>query len=239
MADARIKLAPFVQTRQPFTAVVGKMTHHHNHHGASEPVLLLTDVHHQSTGEQVADHIWVPFTAQMAAAVGHELFTNDQLAFTAKITTYRIHRDNITEQQHQVATANHDRRQRASAAFRAQYHDWEVLRQTLLDTNALVDQAVTAGTLSDEQAKTIKAENQRTYQDQEPHRELAPRLAIPQHRDYQLVELQAFRVTKSRRPHRGWQRTAYDPKRWSDRRYTRFLAARSMAYQRGVYFDAF
>lgn len=164
----------------------------------------------------------------MAAAVGHELFTNDQLAFTAKITTYRIHRDNITEQQHQVATANHDRRQRASAAFRAQYHDWEVLRQTLLDTNALVDQAVTAGTLSDEQAKTIKAENQRTYQDQEPHRELAPRLAIPQHRDYQLVELQAFRVTKSRRPHRGWQRTAYDPKRWSDRRYTRFLAARSM-----------
>lgn len=239
MADSRYKLAPFAHTTQAFTATMGKMTHHHNHHGASEPVLLLLDVTLSESGDLVADHVWVPFTRDMAEAATQELLAGDQLAFNATVGTYRIHRDDADARARKQANEAHDTQVKAFENYKRRFAEWQAQRQDLLDNNALVDQYVADHTLTAEQAATIKAENQHAYQAQEPHFDGATPAATPRSVDYELTAINHFAVTKAKRPSHGWVRESYDIKRWQERQYTKYLAARSMAYQRGVYFDDF
>ncbi|WP_099974021.1 hypothetical protein [Lactobacillus terrae] len=260
MSDSRRKLSKFVGQKILCSGIFNKLTHKHNKNtGNTSPVILLTDIHilndDFSNRDLVANHVWINVTKGMFQYIDKELFNGDLIVFSAKVSTYNIVRDDVLQKRDNLYQEMKQKNDIAFKQYREKYLDWEDEWQTIKDTNDYVYQEYTKGNYSFDEMQKIQKQNIKAYQNRRPNIDSTSKKQQKQFEksqreqqdlklvDYQLQEIKIpkkyVNKFKLKRVYYGWERQKYDNKRINETKYTKYLAARSMAYYDKKPYDKF
>lgn len=199
----------------------------------------------ESHGKRVAaDHAWVELYVSFLK-LGTELLNNDEIEFSAVVKPYDIVRDDVAQSRRDILKVAQDDSQAVFEAWLAENKAWhagqadvkkkrEAIYHWYRNNHGLVS------------FKEMRAEQDRVSRDYEKtrpegieavKRRQAKIMAAAHEKadavklvDYELTAIRDVKITKTRDVHYGWTRGQYDASRLKDRAYTRYLAARSMAY---------
>lgn len=260
MSNQRKRLAKYENKTQRYRGIFGEIRHDKQ----NRPEILIKDIYPiyengkkvplrskdgptNSKGQQIAtDHAWIPMTKSLLE-VGRELFNGDIIEFNAVVKPYKIARDDILKQredlwQNGLAQAN-------LVYQKYQRQKQRELTKARLVYNNLSQRAYWAYKKHLLTFNEMKAEQKRLKQVYHNLRKKLytsmrvkqkRRINTAQHKiaqadliDYSLEYLS--RVTAVKRNKRfDPYRTMYDPNRLHDLKYTKFLAAHSMAASNGT-----
>lgn len=255
MANQRIRLAKYVGKTQRYRATFGEIRHDKNNHAE----ILLLDVYPVTSsgkkvplrdkykitgkgGKQVAaDHVWVKLT-QSFLKVPREVLRGDTIEFNAIAEPYKIKRDNVIKQRDKLWESG----KRAADEVYQEYSNktkkqLEILWHQVDDAMskaywAYKHKLLTYNEMHKEQTR-LKREFQqkrkqayRSMQDKQKRRikRAQKQIAETDLVDYELQRMSHVQVVKYLSKYNKY-RVQYDPNRAHELRYTKFLAAHSMA----------
>lgn len=255
MSDQRSQLGEFLGQRLWFKATVERFSHKKIPAGGFSPVLFLLDVQlsdkkGKSISAKVADHVWV-FANKEVFKVGKELFEGDEISFSAVVDTYSIKRQDIVDKRNNVQQAVNLNNKQIFQDYRENYVDWKDDWQKVAQRNQAIKQQFQEGQIDRKTMQQLEQANIDQYKNRQPNGVAVKKeeeankqqAKIDQQAlkyiDYQLVDLRQVKFIKQRRLRKGWIRKQIMEKDQSNRKFTKYLAARSFAYKDGIAYDEF
>lgn len=255
MSDQRSALEKYMNQRVWFSATFERFSHKKIPAGGYSPVLLLLDVQvadqkGRIMDPDVADHVWVAASKEVFK-LGKELFAGDQIVFSALVKTYSIKRRDVADKRINVEQQAQQKNHELFQDYRENYLDWKDDWQIVAQKNQELKQKFQQGKIDRKMMQQLERENIDHYKNSQPNgvavkdKEQAnlqwanSRRNSLKYIDYQLEDLRHVRFLKQRRLHRGWVRKQVTEKDQANRRFTKYLSARSFAYHNGVSYDEF
>lgn len=260
MSNQRKRLAKYKNKIQRYRGIFGEIRHDKQ----NRPEVLIKDIYPiykngkkvplrskdgptDSKGQQIAtDHAWIPMT-QSLLEVGRELFNGDIIEFDAVVKSYKIVRDDILKQrenlwqsgltQLNVVYRKYQRqKQRELTKARLVYNNssqrayWAYKKHLLTFNEMKTEQKrlkQVYHNLHEKLYTSMKAKQKRRI-DTAQHK-----IAQTDLIDYSLEYLSQVTAVKRNKRFDPY-RTMYDSNRLHDLKYTKFLAAHSMAASSGT-----
>lgn len=252
MSQQRSRLAKYVNQRQWYRATFNVIKHDKQ----NQPQVLLTDIYPvyangrkiplrskinltNTKGQQIAaDHVWTSLNSAFLKAPC-ELLMGDLLQFSAVVNTYPIKRDNVQKKRELYW-------QQGTKAKEQVYQDYLRQRQMLYQNAQVAKQKAYQAHVKhlltftemqlaqndiDKQTKTLQQKAYRSCQNKMKRRirHAQKEIATLPLVDYDLTKIEHVTVIKFNTHYSLALRCHYDCSRLHDLRYTKFLAAHSMA----------
>ena len=257
MADSRKQLKSFLGKRINCSGTFNKITHKRiKNAGVSKPVILVRDIYivddHFKNQEYLSDHVWIDITPTFFTNIEKEIFDGDIILFSAIVGEYKITRDDIIEGRDTLKTIAQQENDIAYKKYRERYLDWKDEWNSVKENNSFIEKQFDLGNISQTEMEQIKHDNIQQYNNQKPtynsgHEKLK-NIDSEIDRNLKLVDYEFSEIVvtkkhaakfKLKRLKSGWSRLTYDHSKTKDIKYTKFLAARSIAYSKKIPYDEF
>lgn len=252
MSKQRLRLAKYLNKRQLYRATFSEI----KHDKTDQPQVLLTDIYpvyqngHKiplrtkdnltnAKGQQIAaDHVWTNLNIAFLKAP-RELLCGDLIQFSAIVNTYPIKRDNVQNQRQKYWQEGKNAKEQVYQNFlqqkqllfqKAQTAKEKAYQAHLKHLLTFTEMQAAQKTI-DQQTKALERKAYRSCQGKMKRRinKAQKEIAALPLLDYGLTKVRNVQVIKFNTHYSPAFRCRYDSTRLQDVRYTKFLAAHSIA----------